>query len=261
MIFLKEYSHRQLTELIGRYGSILIEPTILERLAYASIEPDIIYKEKIFELTFESLKVLFQWLVEHTIYARKLANHFLNEAINSYKNNDDSWITFLGWVFHFISDWSMPYHSPISKSNPVAKNTFINFIAGGLQEYLIKGRERNKKSVWDFFRGGLENMLLGLSKDLVNLEVNHDEFENLFDAQWEVNESLIIKYFRKSEKSRPSKDLKVAIQQFNDMMDDLRNLCNNLRREWIHDCSNKEFAKYATKIALVLHFTYQIVIQ
>lgn len=216
---MRENCHKGLTELVGIYGSSPIEHNSLEELKNFSIEPD-------------QAENSFKKLYDHTSNARKLANRYLNRAIKYHRENNSLWMKELGYSFHFITDWGTPYHSPISKSNPVIWKTLLNTFIGGLFGYGItsgnEGKERRKGTAVGAAATGIPT--LGI--EIINLIKKHGEFEDFCDRKWEEYESLIINSFiNRDIRYQPPSQLDQAFEHFNKLMNNLRQECNNMRAD------------------------------
>ena len=225
---------------MGLYGSYPIDSNSLQLLEFSSIEPDRLNREEIAKGPLKAIKTSIEWLVKHTLKAKELSIQYLNEANKAYKIGDPSWIRWLGWCFHFITDWATPYHSPDSKSNPIIKST----------SGIFKEAYENKE--------GLFVPILNTVSTLIKSKVDHDNFEDICEKRWQQNETLVKNNFIKLKKSRKSNlDLKV----FNTMMDILRFNCENLSADWIIISTNQEFASYMTEIAKVMDVACCIIME
>ncbi len=239
LFVLKEITHKGLARLVGLYGSYPIDSNNLQTLELASVEPDRQHKEEINKGAFKAMKTSIEWLVDHTIRAKELAIHYIKEATKAYNSGDHSWSRWLGWCFHFITDWATPYHSATSKSNPILDST---------DDILNKASENDE---------GLLMTTLKVVSNLIKFKIGHDNFENECEERWQQNESIIQDTFIKSKNNRmPFVDLKV----FNEMLDDLRLKCKNLPADWSIKSTNQEFARYMTDIVIVMDVACSMVL-
>jgi hypothetical protein len=237
---LREITHKGLARLVGLYGSYPIDSNNLQILEISSIEPDRLNREEIAKGPLKAIKTTVEWLVDHTLKAKELSIQYLNETNKAYKIGDPSWIRWLGWCFHFITDWATPYHSPSSKSNPIIQSTSGRF----------KTAYENKE--------GLVAPILDTVSTLIKSKVDHDNFEDICEKRWQQNETLVRKNFVKLKKNRESN---LDLKGFSTMMDNLRVNCENLSADWIITSTNQEFAAYMTEIAKVMDFACCIIME
>ena len=237
---MKEITHKGLARLVGLYGSYPLDSNNLQILEFSSIEPDRLNREEIAKGPLKAIATSIAWLVDHTLKAKELAIQYLNEAIKAYKTGDQSWSRWLGWCFHFITDWATPYHSPLSKSNPILKST----------SDIFKKASENEE--------GLFLPILNTVSTLIKSRLDHDKFEARCEERWQQNEILVKNNFIKFKNNRiSSSDLKVFIE----MMDNLRLKCENLSADWIINSTNQEFSSYMTEIAKVMDVACCIVLE
>lgn len=247
LILLREICHRELACLVGRYGACPLDQDNLDVLISSSVEPD---QDKI------SLKKLY----DHTINARRLTLRNIKIAIVNRRECGPLWIKYLGWAFHFITDWGTPYHSPISISNPVIWKTLLNTTIGIVSEYINTMENDRKKRILGIAKKALEIGLPTLGTELKNLIINHGEFEDFCDNQWIEYKSLIHnKFMLRKVRYRPSMQLGQTFEELNSLMNNLRQYSNNMPSDWTKNCDGSKFADYMVKIANVLDFACQIV--
>ena len=247
LILLREICHRELACLVGRFGACPLDQDNLAILISSSVEPD---QDKI------SLKKLY----DHTINARRLTLRNIKIAIVNRRECNPLWIKYLGWAFHFITDWGTPYHSPISISNPVIWKTLLNTTIGIISEYVNTMGNDRKKRILGIAKKALEIGLPTLGTELKNLIINHGEFEDFCDNQWIEYKSLIHnKFMLRKVRYRPSMQLGQTFEELNSLMNNLRQYCNNMPSDWTKNCDGSKFADYMVKIANVLDFACQIV--
>ena len=245
---MRETCHKELACLVGRFAASPLNPDNLAILISSSVEPD-------------QVKISFKKLCGHTINARRLTVRNLKIAIRNRHESNPSWIKYLGWAFHFITDWGTPYHSPISKSNPVIGKTLAKTAFSIISEYFNTNRKNRKKRAQGIVKRALETSLHTLGTELIDLIINHGEFESLCENQWIEYKSLIRnKFMRRKNRYRPYMQLDQALEQLNLLMYNLRQYCNNMSRDWIKNSDGSVFADYMIKIANVLDFAYQIII-
>ncbi len=236
---MKEITHKGLARLVGLYGSYPIDSNNLKILEFSSVEPDRLNREEIGKSLFKAIKTSIGWLVDHTVKAKELSIQYIDEATKAYNSGDQSWSRWLGWCFHFITDWATPYHSPTSKSNPILNST---------SDIFKKASENDD---------GLFSTTLNIVSNLIKFKVEHDNFEDICEKRWQQNETIVKNNFIKFKNNRISfVDLKVFIE----MMDDLRLKCENLSPDWIINSTNQEFAHYMTEIAIVMNVACCIVL-
>jgi len=270
---LKEISHKGLARLVGTYGTYPLEQEVLESIIKASVEPDLINRQRITENFINALTIPIEWLLEHGIYAKDLAIYFINEAYEAKKNNDISWSKSLGWAFHFITDWGTPHHSPKSKSNPVIPSAKIGAktgaFAGGIGG-LIKGITKPNISFWEVLldvlkgvgTGAVIGAGVGAGAGVIELAFDHNNFEKRCDVLWEENLQSIRDNFRikVGEQQLPEQSTS-ALNLLEEKMNSLRQLCENLPTNWIDTCDSDEYLEYMIQIALVMDLANQIVME
>ena len=236
---MKEITHKGLARLVGVYGSYPIDSNNLETLESSSVEPDRLNREEIGKGSFKAITTSIEWLVDHTVKAKELAIQYINEATSAYNSGDHSWSRWLGWCFHFITDWATPYHSLTSKSNSILNSTSDTF---------KKASENDD--------GLLLTILKGVS-NLIKFKVDHDNFEDICEERWQQNETIVKNNFIKFKNNRLSF---VDLNIFNEMMDDLRFKYENLSADWSINSTNQEFARYMAEIAIVMDVACCIVL-
>lgn len=236
---MKEITHKGLARLVGLYGSYSIDSDNLQKLESSSVEPDEKNRDELGKGMFEAIMTTIRWLADHTAKAKELSIQYINKASEAYNSGDHSWSRWLGWSFHFITDWATPYHSLKSMSRYILDS---------------KSDKSNKESAND--DGFFLNFLKGVS-GLLKFKVDHDKFEVIREERWQQDEAIIKDNFIKFKHTRMSfLDLEI----FNEMMDELRVRCENLLLDWIKDCTDQEFAHYMTDIATVMDVACCIVL-
>lgn len=237
---MREITHKGLARLVGLYGSYPIDSNNLQILEISSVEPDRLNREEIAKGLFKAITTSIEWLVDHTLKAKVLSIQYIKEATKAYKTGDQSWSRWLGWCFHFITDWATPYHSPISKSNPILKST---------SDIFKKASENDE---------GLFLPILNTVSNLIKSKVEHENFEKICEKRWLQNEILVKNNFIRFKNNRTSfSDLKVFIE----MMDNLRLKCEDLSADWIINSTNQEFACYMAEIAKVMDVACCIILE
>jgi len=237
---LREITHKGLARLVGLYGSHAIDSNNLQILESSSVEPDEIKREGLNRGMFEAIMTSIGWFADHTNRAKELAIQNMNKASESYKFGESSWSRWLGWAFHFITDWATPYHS---------LNTMKKYISG------LKDEKDNNVSKND--TGPLWITLLDKFANLAVFKLDHDKFEDMCEKRWQQNVSIIKENFIKYKNNRLSF---VDLKMFNEKMDRLRAQSENKLLEWITDCSDQEFSLYMTDIAKVMDDACRIVL-
>ncbi|MFX1568990.1 MAG: hypothetical protein ACFFCV_11565 [Promethearchaeota archaeon] len=236
---MKEITHKGLARLVGLYGFHSIDSNNLEILVSSSVEPDLINREEMGKGISKALLTSIGWFVDHTDKAKELAIQNIKKAIEAYDSGDSSWSRWLGWAFHFITDWATPYHSSIALSK---------YIADPESDIFKKESESEGVSYWT---------ILGKVLKSFQFKVDHDEFEEICEERWQQSTSLIIDNFIKFKEKNT---LIVDIELFSEKMDKLRTNCKNKLLEWIKVCSNQEFSLYMVDIAKVMDISCQLVV-
>lgn len=213
---MKEITHKGLARLVGLYGSHAIDSNDLQILESSSVEPDEKNREDLGKGMFEAIMTSIGWFADHTAKAKELSIQYINKASEAYNSGDHSWSRWLGWSFHFITDWATPYHSLKSMSR------YISGVSG-----------------------------------LLKFKVDHDKFEVICEERWQQDEPIIKDNFIKFKHKRMSF---VDLEIFNEMMDELQVKYENLLLDWIINCTDQEFARYMTDIAIVMDVACCIVL-
>jgi hypothetical protein len=260
---MKEFCHKQLSRLVGKNGSIPIGSKYLHELIEFSIEPDQINKQEIAEHLLESLSVPFEWLIEHTIRAKKMAIQSIKRANKGKKEGKEGWLQHLGWAFHYIADWATPHHSPSSKSNQILPMAGLGALFGGILGGLSEASKMDKEK---FFKGITKGSLFGAgvmgAAGAVDLVINHNRFESKCDKRWKTLDFNKISSQFKSVRIpvKSSQTWETQLEKFKVLMDDLRKSAERLPSDWINTCSDDEFIQYMLQIAKVMDFAAQMVI-
>lgn len=263
MIFLREICHKGLAELVGVYGSIPMKKQDIIDLIEASIEPDRENRKKI-ENNLQNIPnvipILFDWLVEHTVGAKKGATLNLRKAKSTHLKDDSSWISFLGQTLHYITDWGTPYHSPLSVANPVIPNTIFWTLIMALLGIIINGEKSSKKMFKNAIKWGLIGAGTSGGSSLIKLYLDHNIFEEQCDEYWNSYRSSISRKFVSQKKVlHLPRNFEEAIMLFDEQMNNLRTLCNNTSPDWIFSNNGENFADYMVQIAIVMDFAIQII--
>ncbi len=257
-----EICHKELARIVLIENSIPLVSEDLEKLVDSTIEPDNINKKLIAESLVNVLTVPVEWLVDHTIRAKELANDCIKKANEAYKEKDPSWLRLTGWAFHYIADWGTPHHSPTSKSNPVITSAGIGAIIGGIVGAISKsgkGKGEIKKGIT---QGALAGAGVGGGIGTINLAIKHSKFEALCDERWNIHVDFIHNHFKLKKVDSPIHlELDQALQVFDKRMDQLRSYSNNLPANWIKISDELQFGEYMVQIALVMDYAYQIIIK
>ena len=238
---MREITHKGLARLVGLYGSHAIDSDNLQILESSSVEPDEINREELRKGMLESITTSIRWFVDHTAKAKELSIQYINKTSEAYNSGDQSWSRWLGWVFHFITDWATPYHS---------SNTMSKYILDSKSDIFNKESENGSVSFW--------TILLNRFFNLVKFKADHDKFEDICEERWQQNDSIIKDNFIKFKENSISF---VDLEIFSEKMDELRAKCENKLLDWITDCSDQEFSLYMTDIAKVMDVACQIVLE
>lgn len=237
---MKEITHKGLTRLVGSHWSHIIDNENLQILELSSIEPDTIKREGLNKGMFEALINGMGWVTEHTDRAKELSIQNINKASEAYISGNASWSRWLGWSFHFITDWLTPYHSLES-----------------MKEYMLESKNdlgnKKYKDGWKVVMA----ILNGISS-IFEFITEHDEFEEICEEYWQQNEILVKDNFIKFKKETINS---VDQALFSELMDKLRAKYENKNLEWIRDCSNQEFIDFMMDIAKVMDIACQIVLE
>ncbi|MFW9971476.1 MAG: hypothetical protein ACFFDF_14875 [Candidatus Odinarchaeota archaeon] len=238
---MREITHKGLAQLVGLYGFHAIDFENMQILESSSVEPDEINREGLSKGMFEAIMTSIGWFANHTSRAKELAIQNINKASRAYSSGDRSWPRWLGWAFHFITDWATPYHS---------SNTMSKYILDSKSDVFNKESEKDGGPFWI--------MLLDKFFTLVKFKLDHDKFEKICEERWQQNESIIKDNFIKFKEKRISL---VNLEIFNDRMDQLRTKYENKLLDWLIDCSDQEFSRYMIDIAKVMDLACQIVLR
>ncbi|KKM97665.1 hypothetical protein LCGC14_1165740 [marine sediment metagenome] len=236
---MREITHKGLARLVGLYGSHAIDSDNLQILESSSVEPDEINREGLHKGMFEAIITSIGWFADHTDRAKELSIQNINKTSEAYNSGDQSWFRWLGWVFHFITDWATPYHS---------SNTMSKYILDSKSDIFNKESENGGVLFWTI----LDKLL-----NLVKFKADHDKFEDICEERWQQNDSIIKDNFIKFKENSISF---VDLEIFSEKMDELRAKCENKLLDWITDCSNQEFSLYMTDIAKVMDVAFRIVL-
>ena len=188
---------------------------------------------------FEAIITSIGWFADHTDRAKELSIQNINKTSEAYNSGDQSWSRWLGWVFHFITDWATPYHS---------SNTMSKYILDSKSDIFNKESENGGVSFWT---------ILDRLFNLVKFKADHDKFEDICEERWQQNDSIIKDNFIKFKENSISF---VDLEIFSEKMDELRAKCENKLLDWITDCSDQEFSLYMTDIAKVMDVACRIVL-
>ena len=236
---MREITHKGLARLVGLYGSHAIDSDNLQILESSSVEPDEINRQELRKGMFEAIMTSIGWFADHTDRAKELSIQNINKTSEAYNSGDQSWSRWLGWVFHFITDWATPYHS---------SNTMSKYILDSKSDIFNKESENGGVSFWT---------ILDRLFNLVKFKADHDKFEDICEERWQQNDSIIKDNFIKFKENSISF---VDLEIFSEKMDELRAKCENKLLDWITDCSDQEFSLYMTDIAKVMDVACRIVL-
>ena len=256
---MKEISHKTLAYIVGTSGTKSLRNEYLEILIESSVEPDRINLELIANDILNSLVVPIEWLINHGIRAKKLAARSIIESLNAYQIGDNAWVKYLGWIFHYIADWGTPHHAPFSRSNPIPVLMGAGLLIGGLFGGLSKAGQGLKEVLKAIAKGVIVGGGISGTVALIDLAIEHNEFEKRCDKRIKENLDLITNIFKKNRKFLKFENIFNALQFFEIEMDELRQDCNNLPPDWIYNSDNKDFASYLAKIAVIMDLASQIV--
>ncbi len=260
---MRERCHKGLAELVGAYGSAHIHKKFLPELSIASVEPDLENRQNI-ENNLDDLPkiipILSKWFIEHTIGAKELAILNLRNSYEARLKDDPSWINFLGLIFHYITDWGTPYHSPVSLANPVIPTTVIGGISIGILRIIINWVNGSSEILNGVTKWGLSGAAALGGISLISLYLEHKNFEEQCNEYWDNNKNLIIKQFLSQKKDfHLPRNFEEAIGIFEEKMNDLRIICNYTSPDWILSNRGENFADYMVQIAVVMDFAIQII--
>jgi hypothetical protein len=259
---MKELCHKNLARLVGLNGTIQIPPKYQQEIEEFSIEPDELNRKEIAKSLIKNLSVPMTWLIDHTIRAKEMAIHSLQRAKKEKKDGSEDWVRYLGWAFHYITDWATPHHSPISKSNPVLVMSGLGALFGGILGGLSEARKKDKK---EYIKGIAKGSLIGAgvmgAAGSIDLAINHNKFENECDRRWKLLKFDVISSAFESEEILLSKEMdwKDQLDKFKELMNSLRAYAEGLPPEWIDRCTENEFIDYMVEIAKVMDIASQMV--
>ncbi len=254
---MKEISHKGLAQMVGTFKTSPIKLETLEIIVNAAVEPDRIDKIRFSEDFFYGIK----WLYNHTIGAKDLATKFFNKSYDAYIRNNNSWSKELGLSFHFITDWGTPHHFLTSNSNPVLDLTKAGAKLGGTIGVISEPGTSNLDDLKGFIKGALIGGGVSSGIGLIFLHLAHRNFENRCDERWKENLQLIKEIFKiKAGHQKIPSQLDIVLDHFEEKMNNLSQLRDNLPVNWIDNCSDVKFAEYMVEIALVMDFVFKVVI-
>ncbi len=236
---MREITHKGLARLVGLYGSHAIDSDNLQILESSSVEPDEINREGLRKGMLEVITTSIRWFLDHTAKAKELSIQYINKASEAYNSGDQSWSRWLGWVFHFITDWATPYHS---------SDTMSKYILDSKSDIFNKESENGGEIFWT---------ILDRLFNLVKFKADHDKFEEICEERWQQNDSIIKDNIIKFKENSISF---VDLEIFSEEMDELRAKSENKLLDWITDCSDQEFSLYMTDIAKVMDVACRIVL-
>lgn len=249
--------------MVGAYGSVHIHKNFLPELLIASVEPDLEntqnIKNNLDDLP-KIIMILSKWSIEHTIGAKELAILNLRNSYEARLKDDPSWISFLGLVFHYITDWGTPYHSPVSMANPVIPAIVIGGISTGFLRLIINWISGSSEILNGVTKWGFSGAAASGGISLISLYLEHKKFEEQCDEYWDNNKNLITKLFLAQKKDfHLPRNFEEAIEIFEKKMKDLRTLCNNTSPNWILSNVGENYANYMVQIAVVMDLAIQII--
>ncbi len=237
---MREITHKGLARLVGLYGSHAIDSENLQILVSKSVEPDEIEREGLRKGMLEAVMTSIGWFAGHTDRAKELSIQHINKTYEAYNSGDQSWSRWLGWVFHYITDWATPYHS---------LKTMSKFILDSKSDTSNNESENSGVSPWIRL---LEKLL-----NAAKFKAEHDKFEYICEERWQQSNSIIKDNFIKFKENNISF---VDLEIFSEKMDGLRAKYENKLLGWITDCSDQEFSRYMTDIAKVMDVACRIVL-
>lgn len=231
---MREITHKGLARLVGFYGSHKIDPVNLSILELSSVEPDKIRREQLDKGMFEAITGSLGWFSEHTMKAKELSIENVINACEAYNSGNQSWSKWLGWCFHYITDWATPYHS-------------IKLMI----KYILDSENKNLNE--DLFLTIIEKFA-----NLAKFKIEHDQFESICEKRWQeiepfVKENII--------KFKNNKKFSVNLDRFDKMMDELSLRAENRSVQWANESTNQEFAKYMTQIAILMDLACRLVFE
>ena len=249
--------------MVGVYGSVLVQKKFLTQLVIASVEPDLENRQEI-ENNLNNLPnvipIISKWLFEHTTGAKELTILNLRKAYNAFLKNHPSWISFLGQALHYITDWGTPYHSSLSLVNLVIPTTVIGGVGMGIFGLIVSWLNGSDEMLKSATKWGLLGAAASCGISLIDIYLKHKRFEEQCDKYWDRYENMIIQKFKSKKKGfQLPKNFEEAIEIFERMMNNLRNICNNTSPDWILLNNGYNFADYMVQIAVVMDFAYQII--
>ncbi len=236
---MREITHKGLARLVGLYGSHAIDSDNLQILESSSVEPDEINREGLRKGMLEAITTSIRWFADHTAKAKELSIQYINKTSEAYNSGDQSWSRWLGWVFHFITDWATPYHS---------SDTMSKYILDSKSDIFNKESENGGEIFW---------AILDRLFNLVKFKADHDKFEEICEERWQQNDSIIKDNIIKFKENSISF---VDLEIFSEEMDELRAKSEKKLLDWITDCSDQEFSLYMTDIAKVMDVACRIVL-
>ena len=258
---MKEISHKTLAFIVGTSGTQPLCNKSLEILIESSVEPDRINLELIANDILNSLVVPIEWLINHGIRAKELAVRSIMESSNAYQIGDNAWIKYLGWVFHYIADWGHTLSCTFLEVKSNSCNNGNGTINWRLAWWTFQGRARFKRNIKTNAKGVAVGGGISGTVALIDLAIEHNEFEKHCNRRIKENLDLIVKTFKKKRKSLKFENMSNALQFFEIKMDELRQDCNNLPQDWVYSSNNKYFASYLAKIANIMDIASQIVMR
>jgi len=231
---MREITHKGLARLVGFYGSHKIDPVNLSILELSSVEPDEIRREQLDKGMFEAIIGSFGWFSEHTIKAKELSIENVINACEAYNSGNQSWSKWLGWCFHYITDWATPYHS-------------IKLMI----KYILDSENKNLNE--DLFLTIIEKFA-----NLAKFKIEHDQFESICEKRWQEIEPIVKENIIKFKNN---KKFSVNLDSFDKMMDELSLRVENRSVQWANESTNQEFAKYMTQIAILMDLACRLVFE
>ena len=260
---MREICHKGLARLVGVYGSVRVQKKLLPELLNASVEPDLENRQKIegsLEIIYKVIPTLSKWYYEHTIGAKETAISNLKNAHYALIKGDQAWISFLGHALHFIADWGTPYHSPFSLVDTVIPITVMGGIGIGIFGLIVNLLNESDEIFENTTKWGLLGAAASGGISLIYQYFEHKNFEEQCDEYWDSYENIIIQKFTsiKNHFQFP-KDFEDAVEIFEKMMNDLRNISKNTVPDWILQNNGYNFSDYMVQIALVMDFAVRII--
>ncbi len=237
---MREITHKGLARLVGLFGTHTMNSSNLEILVSSSVEPDEINREEVSKSMLEAISTSIVWMVDHTDRAKELAIQNIIKASKAYNSGDPLWSRWLGWAFHFITDWATPYHS---------SNARTKYIVDSKKDILDIKSKNGGISIGKIIANKILNAMM--------FKTDHDKFEEICEERWQQNIFIIKDNFIKSKENFLGF---VNLEIFSLKMDELQATSEKRNLEWIQNCSDQEFSQYMVDIAAIMDIAYRSVL-